>query len=180
MARDLVASRHLMHVRQESLFALYTDPPLILEVCEVARLKGSTIGGAFTPFYSQEVYILHSTYLIITHITLLILILSQTIQLPSCPRSSQTPIPPPSLHCQDKGLESPTAPSPRPSPFQVPHPRRIQSAHTIHRSLSLPLYPRKRLCLSRRSIDPPSESCSSSCQLLARFISYGCPWICSA
>jgi len=73
-----------------------------------------------------------SPHLIPTHIIPLLLISVQTIQLPPCPRSPQTPIPLPSPHCRGRERESPTAPLPLPLPFQVSHQKRTHSIPTIH------------------------------------------------
>jgi hypothetical protein len=146
---DLAASRHLMHVRNESLFALSTDPPFTPIVCEVARLKGSTVGGAFNPFYSQEVYMLHSRYLIITHTILLILRLSQSIHYHHAQdhRSRQYPLRHPIAKARDSNPKQP--PHPDPCPSRCPIQEEFNQHIRFTPSLSLPLYPRKRLCLSR-------------------------------
>lgn len=177
---DLAASRHLMHVRNESLFAIGIDPPFTPIVCEVARLKGSTVGGAFIPFTRRRLYApLHVSDPHSHHTTN-----SQLIGKPYSyhhaqdHRKHQFPLRHPVAKARDSNPQQPPHSNPCPSrcPIQEEFNQHIRFAP----SLSLPLYPRKRLCLSRRSINPPSESCSSPCQSLARFIGYGCPWICSA
>jgi hypothetical protein len=150
-------------------------------MCEVARLKGSTVGGAFIPFTRRR-YICSSLHVSDhhSHHTTNSQIIGKPYNYHHAQdhRKRQFPLRHAVAKARDPNPQQPPHPNPRPPRCSIQE--KLAQYLRFTPSLSLPLYPRKRLCLSRRSIDPPSESCSSSCQLLARFISYGCPWICSA
>ena len=139
-------------------------------MCEVARLKGSTVGGAFNPFYSQEVYMLHPTDRIPTHIIPLPLPNSRFNTYNHAPnnRKRQYPLRHPITKARDSNPKQPPYPYPRPSRCPIQ-----EELTQLTPPLSLPFYPRKRLCLCRRSINPAPKSRSSPCESLARFIGHG-------
>jgi hypothetical protein len=84
----------------------------------------------------------------------------------------------PIAKARNSNSEQPPYPYPRPS--RRPIKEELTQYLRFTPPLSLPLYPGERLYIGRRSIHPPSKSRSSPCESLARFISYGCPWLSTA
>jgi len=151
-------------------------------VCEVARLKGSTVGGAFIPFTRRR-YIcssLHGSDPHSHHTTCSRKIVDYTAYHHAQDhRKRQFPFRHPIAEAGNANPQQP--PYPYPCPSRCPIKEELTQYLRFTPSLSLPLHTRKRLCICRRSIDPSPKSRSTPwAESLARFFSYGCSWLSAA